>query len=311
MEFEQYVVARRSRLVEHAVSLGADQDAADALVDRLLQEQRHTIERADDPDPEVREALEDLVEGRRPRRRSSPLAIAAVCLVVAAVVGGVVLRVVTLDPPEVPRVPSTFTLDVARAAPVLTAAGYEVATREIDLCETSGQVVRTEPPPGTEAEEGSTVTLVTARTPGLSCPPGADFRATVWAVLRWVGGLDEAPDLVERPTVIVIDEDGTATEQLDREQLVRAVRDGGLLAPLREVVTAVAPTDTGFPELRVRNAVLEPPCGATPPPGYDGLLTVRFDLDSTTGATDPCPLTGYLMSSGDRLDTIVLVVPTN
>ena len=51
MDFDQYVVARRGRLVEHAVLLGCAEDQAGTYVDQVLLEQRKRIRRAEDPDP--------------------------------------------------------------------------------------------------------------------------------------------------------------------------------------------------------------------------------------------------------------------
>ena len=51
MDFDQYVVARRGRLVERAVLLGCPEDHAGTYVDQVLLEQRRRIRRAEDPTP--------------------------------------------------------------------------------------------------------------------------------------------------------------------------------------------------------------------------------------------------------------------
>lgn len=302
MQFEEYVAARRTRLVEHARELGLADDAATALVDRVLARERRTIERSDDPDPEVREALQDAALGR-PRARSSRVRpITGAALVALAVLAAlVVVRQVGVEPTPTPRVPQTFALDDAAATAVLEEAGYRVESRDVVRCETPRQVIASEPAPGAEIADGATVILSVAQPPGLSCRPGTGFREEVWQFLRWAAGLGPAPALVAEPTVVVIDDAGTRTASLDPTEL----------SPLRAAVTAVASTPSGFPELTVRNGVTEPPCGTTPPAGYDDLLTLRFDLDSTADGTDPCPLTGYLMSDNGLLATVVLVVPAN
>lgn len=307
MEFDQYVVARRRRLVEYAGELGVDDEQATELVGRVLQEQRRAIGRADDPDPGVRRALREAVLGKPRRSILGPVAVAVLVLVVATVA----IRFLSLDPATTPTVPSTYTLDAARATATLTDAGFEVETRDVELCETADQVIGTEPIAGTAAAKGSAVIVLVARPPGLSCPPGADFRAMVWQFLRWVRGLGPAPALVDEPSVVVIDDEGTRTTQLDRSELVRRIDDGQLLGALRDVVANVAPTPSGFPELTVRNGAQAPPCGASPPAAYDQLLTIRFDLDATAAGTDGCPLTGYLVPDGALLATVVLLVPAN
>ena len=308
MELDQYVVARRSRLVEHAVELGAAPDGAAALVDQVLAEQRRAIERAEDPDPVVREAVRAAVLGGRPRRSVlAPLAGTVLVLVLAVAA----IRLVGLEPATTPLVPTTYTLDAASATRALTDAGYEVTRRAVELCETADLVVATEPAAGTPALEGSTVTLLVARPPGLSCPAGAGFRSQVWQFLRWVRGFAPPPRLVERPTVVVVDASGTRTTRFDRDELAAAVNDGAALEALRAIVTDVPASDGAFPELTVRNGDPRPPCGAQAPAGYDNFLTIRFDLGLPTSGTDRCPLTGYLIPDGERLASVVLLLPTS
>lgn len=305
MEFEQYVVARRLRLLELAVELGVSEDGAAAVVDEVLAEQRRAIARADDPDPAVREALREAVIGRPRRSIAAPLAATALALLVA----GVVLIFASPDPAPTPTVPSTYALDVTGATTALTDAGFVVATRDVLRCETADQVVATEPIAGTAATEGSTVTVTVARTPGLSCPGGYGFRAAVWEFLRWVRGAGPPPAFVDAPTVVLIDETGPRTLTLERDDLLARVDQEELLVELRDAVTSVAPTPSGFPELTVRNGDPRPPCGAEPPPGYDNFLTVRFDLDMSAIGIDGCPLTGYLIYERDRIGSVVLLLP--
>ena len=312
MEFEEYVVARRTRLVEQAVGLGVAPEAAPGLVDQVLDQERRAIARSEDPDPHVQQALRVTVLGdlRAPRRRRATVAalVALVALVALGVVG--VLRQVDLEPPPVARVPTTYTLEADGAEALLSEAGYVVETREVERCETPDQVIGTEPGPGVRAPAGSTVVLLVARPPGLSCPGGEGFRATVWQLLRWVGGFGDPPALVERPTVVRIDASGTTTTRATSvDDLTDRIGAGELLGPLRDAVAAVAPTASGFPDLRVRNAEISVPCAGTPPPGYDELLSVRFDLDLSATGSDPCPLTGYLLTEGELIATIVLLVP--
>ena len=73
MDFDQYVVARRGRLVEQAVVLGCPEEQAGTHVDQVLLEQRKRIRRAEDPDPLMREALERAINGT-PERSRRPIA---------------------------------------------------------------------------------------------------------------------------------------------------------------------------------------------------------------------------------------------
>ena len=313
MDHEQYVVARRTRLVELAVELGASPDDAPDLVDRVLDEQRRAIARSEDPDPLVREAVSVAVLGGPPPGRPRPVALVAV-LVLAAIVAAVavvVVRQVDVAPEPTPRVPTTFALEADQAVATLEDAGYRAELRDVVRCETPDQVLGTDPAAGQEAPGDSTVTVLVARPPGLSCPDGVGFRTMVWQVLRWVGGVGPAPRLGDGAGLVIIDDTGTTTARLTDDGLEQLASAGGALEPLREAVTEPAPTPDGFPELIVRNAVVEPPCGATPPDGYDDLLSVRFDLDTSPAGDDACPLTGYLVpdGAGGRLQTLVLLVP--
>ena len=307
MELEQYVVARRSRLIEHAVELGAAPDGAADLVDRVLGEQRRAIEQSDDPDPAVREALRAAILGRPRRSLLAPLAGTALVLLLA--LAGV--RYLGHEPAMTPLVPSTYALDTASATKTLTDAGYAVTTRVVELCETADLVVATEPAAGTPAVAGTSVTLLVARPPGLSCPPGSAFRGQVWQFLRWVRGSGPPPPLVERPTVVTVEATDTRTVQVDRSELSALVADGELLGALRAVVTEMPTPTSGVPELTVRNGVGLRPCGTTPPAGYDSLLTIRFDLETSEDVGGSCPLIGYLISDGNRIETIVVLAPTD
>ena len=307
MELEQYAVARRSRLIEYAIELGAAPEGAAALVDRVLGEQRRAIEQADDPDPEVREALSAAILGRPRRSLLAPLA--GTTLVLLLAFAGV--RYLGLEPAMTPLVPSTYALDVTRATAALTDAGYAVTTRTVELCETADLVIATEPAAGTPAVDGTSVTLLVAAPPGLSCPPGAGFRSQVWQFLRWVRGVGAPPPLVERPTLVTVDATGTRTVKVERSELATLVAEGQLLGVLRKAVTEVPAPTRELPELTVRNGIGLRPCGTTPPAGYDSLLTIRFDLVTSEDSGDSCPLIGYLIFDGNRIETIAVLAPAD
>ncbi len=227
----------------------------------------------------------------------------------ALLIAAVAIRFATVEPPADPRVPSTYALDVTAASALLTDAGFEVTTRVTEICETADQVVATEPTVGTEVAEGSTIALIVASPPGLSCPGGGGFREEVWAFLRWVRGAGSPPDLVDVPSVALVTPTGTSTIRLDRADLVGQVERGELLGELRTVVTAPARTPTGFPQLTVANGDPRLPCGLTPPAGFDTFLSISFQLDTAPAGSDDCALTGYLIPDGGRLATVVLVLP--
>ena len=111
MDFQEYVAARRTRLVEHAVELGVAEAAAPGLVDTVLSDRRRRIERSADPDPDVYDALEQVVRGPWPHRGTALLVAASTALVL--VVAGLVWW--QTRPPEQVRVPSAFAFDTADA----------------------------------------------------------------------------------------------------------------------------------------------------------------------------------------------------
>ncbi|MGA8845738.1 MAG: PASTA domain-containing protein, partial [Nocardioides sp.] len=284
-------------------------EGAAALVDRVLIEQRRTIEQADDPDPAVRDALRMAIQGAPRRARTAGIApIAATALVVLLALAGV--RYLGLTPETTPLVPSTYALDVQSATSTLNDAGYEVATRTVEVCETADLIIATVPAAGTPAVEGTSVTLLVAQPPGLSCPVGAGFRSQVWQFLRWVRGFGPLPPLAERPTVVTVDATGTRTVRVDRADITAQVAAGELLDVLRTTVTEVPDPTRGALELTVRNGIGLRPCGASPPTGYDSLLSIRFDLEPSEERSDSCPLTGYLIFAGDLIETIAVLSPT-
>lgn len=300
MDVEQYAVARRRLLVEHAVASGVDPDQAPVLVDRVLAEQRGRIARAADPHPDVVDALDRAIRGPwRHRRTATTAAVAATALAVVAGLGWWWTR-----PPEQVVVPSAFALDASGAAAALDRAGLQARISTTVSCEPEGLVVGSSPPAGAEVDTGSTVELTTAVPPVPEC--AETDRAAAWAFLRFVRG-GPAPRLA--PTVYVI-YDGRDPAVLP----AAAAADPQRWASIQDVADAAARTPrgatdaSGLPTLVVTSGTPPPEqCGTARPASAGERPTLRLQLLTT--ADERCPLTVDLYRSADRVIDAVVVYP--
>ncbi|GAA1127005.1 PASTA domain-containing protein [Nocardioides aquiterrae] len=224
MDPQEYRDARWYALLRAATDLGVDPEEAPALVQRLLDEQRRAIRRADDPDPLVHAALRDAVlgpplSGHRPRWPGVAALAAAL-----AVVG----VVVALTRPEEPlpdrlrgdQVPSLFGYDGADARSALEARGFRVTLQPTRDCEVYGRVVASDPPPGTAYDRGDRITVYTSIPADVVCLNDYQDRATAWQLLDFANGRGPAPEFADRVFVyaggaapVVLD--GTAARDPD------------------------------------------------------------------------------------------------
>ncbi len=295
MDFDHYVAARHGRLIEHAVQLGCADDEARAHVDRVLEQQRRRIGRAEDPDPLVREALEQTISGRPARRPAGSLAVLGV-VAVAVAVGGTVAT----QPPAEP-VPSLFGLTEPQAVRLLEDEGYDVELRPTALCDPRGQVVGSDPPAGRPAGRGSTVVVQTALPSESTCHGQYADRSAAWRFVSFaLGGKPPqfAPDVV-----LLIDTDapvtltGTSATDLGRWDTVVTLIDRAAHRP--------AATETGIPALRVSPQV--PPvewCDTPRPASVAGRPALRIEFDRQTRNDEGnCPLTIDLYRVGDAVDS--------
>ena len=301
MDFDQYVVARRGRLVEHAVLLGCPEDHAGTYVDQVLLEQRRRIRRAEDPDPLMHEALERAINGTPERsRRSGPLV--ALGLVAIAVAVWAVLA----DRPPTEPMPSLFALDGPQAQLLLEQQGYDVELRPASSCEPVGLVVGSDPPGGSPVEKGATVTVRTSVLVGSQCEQDYPARSAAWAFVQFALGRGPAPEFARTVTVVVNHQDPYA---LDHVAAVDPDRWGGLFARVARAARATAPTDNGMPHLTVRSNVLPTVlCGVPKPAGTGDRRVLRLEIDSRpAGDVRGCPLTVDLYRSSDHaIDGVVV-----
>ncbi|WP_028651460.1 PASTA domain-containing protein [Nocardioides halotolerans] len=299
MDFDQYVAARYGRLVEHAVLLGCAEGEAGACVDRVLLEQRKQIRGADDPDPLVHEALESAISGTPPRsRRTGPLM--AVGLVAVAVAVGAAL---TYRPPPQP-VPSLFGLDATQAQRLLEDEGYAVLVRPARSCEPDGLVLGSEPPAGTLAREGATVTLRAAARSDAFCQAQFLARSDAWDYVAFALGGDPPP-FAATVTLVVA---GSEPRSFTRGEAGDGTRWGEAFDLVLAAARAAAPTASGMPALRVE-ATLPPEawCGVARPPELGDRFALRLQIDPRASrAEGGCPLSVDLYRSERVIDTVVV-----
>ena len=302
MDFDQYVVARRGRLIEHAVLLGCPEDQAGTYVDQVLLEQRKRIRRAEDPDPLVHEALERAINGTPERsRRTGPLV--AVALVLVAVAVGVV---VTYRPtPD--SLPSLFALSGVQAEQLLESKGYDVSLEQARSCEPPGLVIDSDPPSGGPVRKGATVTVRTSVLSGSHCEPAFPRRLAAWEFVQFALGRGPAPDFASSVDVVV---DGGAPVRLTGDA-------AGMLLTLDDVTAAIAdaarqtrPAESGLPRLVV--TFTSPPdswCGVARPDVVADRSSIRFKIDSRPDGEGGCPLTVDLYRTESLIDAVVVYTP--
>lgn len=298
MDFDTYVAARRTRLVEHAVDLGVDEALAPALVDRVLGEQRRRIARAEDPDPDVYDALERVVRGPWPHRGAALLVAVATALVLVA--AGVVWW--QTRPPEQVTVPSTFAFDAPHARAVLRRAGVGSGVRTVPLCEPPGLVVGSTPPAGSVVDVDSRVVLGSVVSPDGPCP-GLAERSEAWAFLAFTRG--GSPPRFDDTVFVVLD--GRDPAVLPAAAAVDPARWEGIQDVADEA--SRLPTDgSTLPRLSVR--VGEPPartCGIPRPASAGARETLRLQLSTAPAGTVDCPFTVDLYRDRDGvIDAVVI-----
>ena len=303
MDFDEYVAARYGRLIEHAVLLGCAEGEAGTYVDQVLLDQRRQIRRAEDPDPEVHEALERAIEGI-PDRRSWTGPLVAVGLVAVAVAVGVAL---TYRPPAEPM-PSLFALNGEQAETLLEGQGYDVVLRPASACEPQGLVLGSEPAAGDPVQEGATVTVRTAVPSGPICDVLYADRSDAWRFVAFALG-GASPEFARTVTVVVDRQD---PYRLDHVAAVDRDRWAGLFTRVARAARATAPTDNGMPRLTVRGNLLPTVlCGVPKPAGTGERRVLRLEIDSRpAGDVQGCPLTIDLYRSTDHaIDGVVVYTP--
>lgn len=202
MDPREYRDARWYSLLRTATELGVPAEEAPALVQRVLEEHRRAIRRAEDPDPLVHEALRDAVLGPpAPPRTRRWLGVGALVAALAAIGA-----VVTLTRPEQPlpdrlrgdQVPSLFGYDGGAARDLLESRGLAVTVEQARDCEVLGRVVASDPPPGALVDRGDPITVYTSLPASLTCLTDYQDRATAWQLLDFANGRGPAPAFADR-----------------------------------------------------------------------------------------------------------------
>jgi len=274
MEPRDYADVRRHALVRAAVRLGVAADEAPALVDRVIEDQRRRIRRAEDPDPLVHAALEEAVRRRatppgqsdppgatgagaglagigttpgrsRSRLRSRWPVIAALAVALAAVVVAATALRAERPPAHHLRsdqVPSLFGYDAGSARRLLTDRGLEVTVEPIRSCEILGRAVGTDPPTGSTYHRGDPVTVFAAIPANVECLTDYADRSTAWRFLDFATGRAPAPTFTRRVRVY---RDDAAVAVLHRGHAAdrRSWDRTGVLQVLRDALGRVALTE--------------------------------------------------------------------
>lgn len=267
MDVEEYRAARRTRLVERAVELGLPADEAGLVVDRVIAEQRRRIRRAEDPDDVVVPALRDaIVVGRTGSRTITLVLLLAVAAIVAAVPIAYVLR----DDPA-PVMPSLFGLTTGEATRTLQRDDIASRVVEVPQCNPVGQVLGSDPPPGSAVAVDDVVTLIATSTPEWRCPDDAAARERAWAFLRFLVSGTASPGFAQGVRLFVDGEEVTVVggaEAADTPGWQSVVRDPVLAYasrpaanPLGQPVVSISygvppPTTCGHPRATPAGAVL-------------------------------------------------------
>ena len=302
MDFDQYVVARRGRLIEQAVLLGCAEAEAGAYVDQVLAEQRKRIRRAEDPDPLVHEALERAIHGTPSgSRRTGPLIAVGLVVVVVAV------GVVATYRPKPDALPSLFALNGDQAEEFLEHRGYDVSLEQARSCEPPGLVVDSDPPSGGPVRKGATVTVRTSVLAGSQCEPAYPRRLAAWEFVQFALGRGPTPDFA---SVVDVSVDGRAPIRLTGDVAGGLLALDAVTAPIAAAARQTRPAESGLPRLVV--TFTAPPafwCDVALPDAFADRSSIRFKIDPLPEGTAGCPLTVDLYRTESLIDAVVVYTP--
>ena len=278
---QEYRDARWYSLLRIATDLGVPAEEAPALVQRVLEEHRREIKRAEDPDPLVHDALRDAVLGPpvAPRTRRG-LGVGALVGALATV--GVVVAITRPEQPLPDRlrgdqVPSLFGYDGGAARDLLESRGLRVAVEQIRDCEVLGRVVARDPPPGTVVERGDPVTVYTSLPASLTCLTDYQDRVTAWQLLDFANGRGPAPEFADRVLVHAGDAEPVVLDGREARDPDTWDRTG-VLAGLREAsgrvdLVSEHPLEYAVPAIRITRTDEGIGTCAVPDPAVTGTST--------------------------------------
>lgn len=295
MDPGEYRDARWHSLLRAAEELGVDPEQAPRVVAEVLSTQRRRIRRAEDPDPLVRQALNEKILGppERTTGRSGRRWPAVAALAVALATAGTVIALSRPEPPPADhlrddQMPSLFGYDGAAASALLEQRGLEVQRRPFRSCEVRDRVVATVPAAGATVDRGDRIVVYTALPADVSCLTDYGERELAWQLLDFANGRAGAPTFA--PRVWVYPSDGaprvlTARDASHQE----AWRGTGVLSALREASSDVAlleehPLTYAIPAVRVVDVT-------------DGLGTCGVPATSVAGTAD---VVTFIVRSADR-----------
>lgn len=318
MDFDEYVVARRGRLVEAAVRLGCPPHRATQVVDHVLSSSRvrRLVRRSADPHQAVVGELAAAVPGARLERvgldppSRGPTRQVSACMAVVAVVLAVAALVGPGRQPPLPltedQVPPLAGYDRGAARTVLADRGLTVAERPITVCEPAGRVLDTDPPVGTRVARGERVTMVVARPSYALCAAWLPDRVLAWRFVDFATGRGPAPPFA--PLVrLVVDRAEPAT--LTREQAVDRLAWGpnSAVEAVARAAEHVVWTGRAYavPDMDISGGIPPPASCGVPRPPLSGLRPA-VTLTFATPDSDDCPLRIDLYRSSRRIDAVML-----
>ena len=184
----------------------------------------------------VEETFVDAPPPDRRERRAWPWVLLALAL------AGLAIAAYALTRPEQTTVPNTAGREAPQARALLEQAGFEVDVEREESLQPPDRVIRSEPPGGTRADEGSTVTLVVSSGPPDVVIPSVDGFPEKQAVKR----LSKAGFRVDEPV-------RESSESVKRGRITRTVPGGGTVAPAGSRIRLFV--SSGPPRVRVPDVV--------------------------------------------------------
>lgn len=295
MDVEEYRAARRTRLVERAAELGLPADEAGLVVDRVIAEQHRRIRRAEDPDDVVVPALRDaILAGPRAGRTTTLVVLLALAALVAAVP---IAYVVRDDPP--PVMPSLFGLTTSEATRALERD--DIASRVVGVpqCNPAGQVLGSDPPPGSAVGVDDVATLIATSTAEWRCPDDAAARERAWAFPRFLVSGTARPGFAQGVRLYVDGEEVAVVggaEPAAAPGWQSVVRD-----PVLAYASRPAATPLGLPVVSISYGVPPPTTCGHPRATPAGAVLPSTRVVLTTGGDSPSDACGLTIDLFDNV----------